>query len=1128
MRGNFSRTRFPPSQRGALWMQQGRPLLDSDWNVQLTLAEAAVRERIESLVGPSGAPADNAGFNIKPIPGFFVNRANISESVQGISLDTNPDFPFPYESHSARPFFLQIGFMIESKVAGMICHVPGLFRLALTDRQTLSLSVRVKSDAGLPQEISAEGKFEIPVNHLQRIDVSFDGLCLNVYIPAETGEKTEISLNISDLEPETVNRALLLGRPQDGFPAHENSSRKSFDKPLEAAFWQLTIVDIFYEISLTSALGERLELEENILCHLDFSTLENSYIPDLSGNNNAGWVDAPEAYSHLGLLDAVISSGLYLTEGRLVKNKASCLFSNQPHRATQALQRQIGPFGEPAFYRFYLDSWHRLVTDIEAPENHDPALGNIDTTADLRTIWQVKCLTDTNLDALEQKWNILTEPSEEGRIRLRRKASYQALPNGLLRVEIHQSGWTHHWPPSEKMRAAAIPVRLYENQQQRLVVEAPYDREDWVQLDRPLLVFAGTGDPDCPEPTGSHAFVSIVDLQQADGYTILGLNHPTPNPVQGEDFYILPLATYKYSTNNGCLAYPVSNIIWLEGQNQISAELAFPGYNGMEIKNGVWLELGNLELQEAEQPGLIFQVENFIPDRLQLILSPQMGRVGASNTELPVGTSPTLTLWEGQFTLHGTPAAQGKWHLLADGIELEFEPGKYYKSGQYWSSAMREALPAGLDWPSLSDGNPAFLEPEGPLHTYVALNDLTLEDGGYTSKDLRNIYRALVNEPFSDIDKETVEILKKTAKLMMLLGIEDWQIDRQNLPYILEELTRFILEDIYGGSLRLLGIDSDIRGLSPTGETVKLSGTPFLEWQETDKFSASPEGEIISATLAGQNILVSRTDNSIRCWSNAEQSWKILSHIPDERTDYSIAWDETHLFVVGGHVPSLFSCWRSRRILSLDSAGNWQVAGAIPHRNRFPITACNGGFLYVASGYDHRFDPFGKAGYLDLRTGSWHSLGECEHLPHKGAASLFIDNQWMIFGGELRAEDPEGLLISDKVYAYDPLSRAWTEKQSLPIPLTGHRLFPNVNGLYILGGKTTYETSSSTCFLYTIENDSWQETGDLSIGRSYFGLLPTEEEGMARLYAIGGFLRDDLPAFEADGCSLHKNLFVYY
>ncbi|MEP4192648.1 MAG: DUF6519 domain-containing protein, partial [Sneathiella sp.] len=273
MRGNFSRTRFPPSQRGALWMQQGRPLLDSDWNVQLTLAEAAVRERIESLVGPSGAPADNAGFNIKPIPGFFVNRANISESVQGISLDTNPDFPFPYESHSARPFFLQIGFMIESKVAGMICHVPGLFRLALTDRQTLSLSVRVKSDAGLPQEISAEGKFEIPVNHLQRIDVSFDGLCLNVYIPAETGEKTEISLNISDLEPETVNRALLLGRPQDGFPAHENSSRKSFDKPLEAAFWQLTIVDIFYEISLTSALGERLELEENILCHLDFSTL---------------------------------------------------------------------------------------------------------------------------------------------------------------------------------------------------------------------------------------------------------------------------------------------------------------------------------------------------------------------------------------------------------------------------------------------------------------------------------------------------------------------------------------------------------------------------------------------------------------------------------------------------------------------------------------------------------------------------------------------------------------------------------------------------------------------------------------------------------------------------------------
>ncbi|MCG8490555.1 MAG: hypothetical protein MI743_02975, partial [Sneathiellales bacterium] len=163
----------------------------------------------------------------------------------------------------------------------------------------------------------------------------------------------------------------------------------------------------------------------------------------------------------------------------------------------------------------------------------------------------------------------------------------------------------------------------------------------------------------------------------------------------------------------------------------------------------------------------------------------------------------------------------------------------------------------------------------------------------------------------------------------------------------------------------------------------------------------------------------------------------------------------------------------------------------------------------------------------NLKNGTWRSLGECQHLAIEGSASVFRDNQWLIFGGKTKAEKHGEPLIIDSVFAFDPITGDWKQKSALPLPLTGHRVFPSREGIYVIGGKSNFGTSSNACFLYRTEENNWQEIGELSVGRSLFGLLPVEGKEQSRLYAIGGFIRDDLPATEIDGCTLNQNLFVY-
>jgi hypothetical protein len=104
----------------------------------------------------------------------------------------------------------------------------------------------------------------------------------------------------------------------------------------------------------------------------------------------------------------------------------------------------------------YLDVWDREVTAVEDPELLEPALGGIDTTTRVQSVWQVRVLDTSGLDApidCGADLDALLPPSA-GRLDSRavqppastdpcvlpESGGYRGVENRLYRVEVHDGG----------------------------------------------------------------------------------------------------------------------------------------------------------------------------------------------------------------------------------------------------------------------------------------------------------------------------------------------------------------------------------------------------------------------------------------------------------------------------------------------------------------------------------------------------------------------------------------------------------------------------------------------------------------------------------------------------------------
>src|SRR5439155_8984987 len=70
MNGDFTRLTFRPDRHySSVRLQQGRVVLDADWNEQVDIGAHRDRTATRDVVGPCGAPLHDAGFALRPQAG---------------------------------------------------------------------------------------------------------------------------------------------------------------------------------------------------------------------------------------------------------------------------------------------------------------------------------------------------------------------------------------------------------------------------------------------------------------------------------------------------------------------------------------------------------------------------------------------------------------------------------------------------------------------------------------------------------------------------------------------------------------------------------------------------------------------------------------------------------------------------------------------------------------------------------------------------------------------------------------------------------------------------------------------------------------------------------------------------
>jgi hypothetical protein len=120
MKGDFSRLTFNPAKAFTqVLRQQGRVDLDADWNEQQAILNYLDRTTRTDIIGPAGAPIDNAGFAVT-LPGGNLHIGAGHFYVQGQFVDLAEDTDFGDQPYSAGlPLFLDSdGNPVDSPPAG--------------------------------------------------------------------------------------------------------------------------------------------------------------------------------------------------------------------------------------------------------------------------------------------------------------------------------------------------------------------------------------------------------------------------------------------------------------------------------------------------------------------------------------------------------------------------------------------------------------------------------------------------------------------------------------------------------------------------------------------------------------------------------------------------------------------------------------------------------------------------------------------------------------------------------------------------------------------------------------------------------------------------------------------------
>src|SRR5690606_17716478 len=132
----------------------------------------------------------------------------------------------------------------------------------------------------------------------------------------------------------------------------------------------------------------------------------------------------------------------------------------------------------------------------------------------------------------------------------------------------------------------------------------------------------------------------------------------------------------KWSRDNGSVVFAIRSL-----QGSVATVETLGPDDRRTLKEGDWVEIVDDRSELRGEPGTMARVDAVDPVRSQVTLAV------ADGASLPVfgengRTHPILRRWDQGSDV--VPVQEGRWIDLEDGVQVHFEPGGTYRTGDHW------------------------------------------------------------------------------------------------------------------------------------------------------------------------------------------------------------------------------------------------------------------------------------------------------------------------------------------------------------------------------------------------------------------------------------------------------------
>ncbi len=318
----------------------------------------------------------------------------------------------------------------------------------------------------------------------------------------------------------------------------------------------------------------------------------------------------------------------------------------------------------------YIDAWKRSVTSLDDERLLKSALGGVDTTTRLQTVWQVKILP---IELQSEFSSTLTKHREL-------MEQIQEIESGGQRPGRREQQQIQNSRAQLEQEIATFSSTLTCNS----------SFSEWDALTAPLPGMMNAR-------TDSSGAAGNAGYQRLENQLYRVEVHVGSDAQEGPSF--------KWSRDNGSVEALIESV----DNNKVVVKEIGPG-DGMGFSAGQWVELLNDTRELNGLPGHYVRIKEIDPITGALLLEQAPPPIdGEEHTK--------LRRWDGG----GAIVMNGSWIGLESGIQVQFSPGTY-RNGDNWLIPARTAT-GDIEWPpySVPNANPIPQEKAGTHHHYGRL-----------------------------------------------------------------------------------------------------------------------------------------------------------------------------------------------------------------------------------------------------------------------------------------------------------------------------------------------------------------------------------------------------------------------